>query len=97
MNLSITWNPQKARSNRWKHRVKFEEAATVFYDEISLTIDDPEHSDNEERFIIIGVSTQRRVLVVSHTDEGDRIKIISARLAEPYERKQYEEGYYSGD
>lgn len=97
MNLAITWHPKKARSNRGKHRVTFEEAATVFYDPLSLTIDDPQHSDNEERFIIIGVSTQRRILVVAHTDEGDVIKIISARPAEPYERKQYEEGYYSGD
>ena len=97
MNLAITWHPKKARSNRGKHSVTFEEAATVFYDPLSLTIDDPQHSDNEERFIIIGVSTQRRILVVAHTDEGDVIKIISARPAEPYERKQYEEGYYSGD
>ena len=97
MNLIITWNPQKARSNRRKHGVSFEEATSVFYDPLSITIDDPLHSNDEERFIIIGISTQRRVLVVAHTDEGDIIRIISARLAEPYEREQYEEGYYSGD
>lgn len=96
MNLIITWNPQKARSNRRKHGVSFEEATSVFYDPLSITIDDPLHSNDEERFII-GISTQRRVLVVAHTDEGDIIRIISARLAEPYEREQYEEGYYSGD
>ena len=97
MNLIITWNPQKARSNRREHGVSFEEATSVFYDPLSITIDDPLHSNDEERFIIIGISTQRRVLVVAHTDEGDIIRIISARLAEPYEREQYEEGYYSGD
>ncbi|MEZ4732194.1 MAG: BrnT family toxin [Caldilineaceae bacterium] len=97
MNLFITWNRQKARSNRRKHGVTFEEAASVFYDPLSLTVDDPLHSNDEDRFIIIGISTQRRILVVAHTDEGDVIKIISARLAESHERKQYEEGYYSGD
>lgn len=97
MNLIITWNPQKARSNRRKHGVSFEEATSVFYDPLSITIDDPLYSNDEARFIIIGISTQRRVLVVAHTDEGDIIRIISARLAEPYEREQYEEGYYSGD
>lgn len=97
MNLIITWNPQKARSNRRKHGVSFEEATSVFYDPLSITIDDPLHSNDEERFIIIGISTQRRVLVVAHTDEGDIIRIISARPAETYEREQYEEGYYSGD
>lgn len=97
MNLLITWNPQKARSNRRKHGVSFEEATSVFYDPLSLTIDNPLHANDEVRFIIIGISTQRRVLVVSHTDEGDIIRIISARPAEPYEREQYEESYYSGD
>lgn len=97
MNLIITWNPQKARSNRRKHGVSFEEATSVFYDPLSITIDDPLHSNDEERFIIIGISTQRRVLVVAHTDKGDIIRIISARPAETYEREQYEEGYYSGD
>lgn len=97
MNLIITWNPQKAHSNRRKHGVSFEEATSVFYDPLSITIDDPLHSSDEERFIIIGISIQRRVLVVAHTDEGDIIKIISARVAEPFERKQYEEGYYGGD
>lgn len=61
MNLIITWNPQKARSNRRKHGVSFEEATSVFYDPLSITIDDPLHSNDEERFIIIGISTQRRV------------------------------------
>ena len=58
MNLIITWNPQKARSNRRKHGVSFEEATRVFYDPLSITIDDPLHSSDEERFIIIGISIQ---------------------------------------
>ena len=97
MNLIITWHPEKARSNRRKHGVTFEEATSVFYDPLSLTVDDPLHSTDEERFIIIGTSLQRRILVVIHTDEGDIIKIISARIAEPYEREQYEKEYYGGD
>lgn len=96
MNVIFTWDPQKAASNRRKHRVTFEEAASVFYDPLSLTIDDPVHSDKEERLIIIGYSAQRRLLVIAHTDEGDVIRIISARRAEPYERKQYEDGTYDG-
>ncbi len=92
MNLLITWNGQKARSNRRKHGVTFEEAASAFYDPLSLTIDDPLHSDAEDRFVIIGMSTQQRLLVVVHTDEETMIKIISARLADPPERKLYEEG-----
>lgn len=88
MNLIITWNPRKARSNRRKHGVSFEEATSVFYDPLSITIDDPLHSNDEARFILMGISTQRRVLVVAHTDEGDIIRIISARPAEPYEREQ---------
>lgn len=97
MKLVITWDPNKARTNRRKHEVTFEEAATVFYDPLSITIDDPSHSTYEDRFIIIGVSTRRRLLVVAHTDEGAMIKIISARVAEPPERRKYEKGYYSGD
>lgn len=97
MNLFVTWDPNKARTNRRKHKVTFEEAATVFYDPLSITIDDPSHSTNEDRFIIIGASTQRRLLVVVHTDEGNLLRIISARVAEPPERRRYEEGYYSGD
>ena len=97
MSEIITWDPQKARSNRRKHGITFEEATSVFYDPLSLTIDDPVHSNDEDRLIIIGMSIQRQVLVVVHADKGDIIRIISARRAEPYERIQYEEGYYGGE
>jgi uncharacterized protein len=92
MSVTVTWDKRKARQNLAKHKVSFEEAATVFHDTLSSTIDDPLHSEGEERFIIIGESVNRRILVVVHTDEGDRVRIISARVATPYERKQYEEG-----
>lgn len=97
MNLFITWDRFKASSNRKKHGVTFEEAATVFYDPLSLTIADPRHSDEEDRLVIIGLSLEQRLLVVAHTDEGDVIRIISARLADSLERKEYAEGDASTD
>jgi hypothetical protein len=95
MNKTIfEWNPQKARLNIRRHGVRFEEATTVFTDPLSLTIDDPLHSnEEEERYIIIGESSQKRVLVVIHTDRGDHIRLISARVANSHEKKEYEESY----
>jgi uncharacterized DUF497 family protein len=86
------WDPRKAQTNRRKHGVSFEEAASVFQDARALTFDDPDHSEEEPREITIGVSTRGRVLFLSHCDCGDRIRIISARRATPKERKQYAEG-----
>ena len=91
MKVTIEWDPAKARANRRKHGVTFEEAATVFNDPLSSTIPDPMHSESEERFVIVGQSIQQRLLIVVHTDRGDHIRIISARLANPHERKTYEE------
>ena len=91
MKVTVEWNPVKARTNWRKHGVTFEEAATVFTDLLSATIFDPLHSETEDRFIIIGQSMQRRLLVVVHTDRGDTIRIISARVANAHERKTYEE------
>jgi len=91
MKVTVEWDPAKARANRRKHGVTFEEAATVFNDPLSSTIPDPVHSENEERFVIVGQSIQQRLLVVVHTDRGDHIRIISARMANPHERKTYEE------
>ena len=85
------WDPEKAGANQNKHDVSFEEAATVFYDPLSLTVSDPIHSDEENRFIITGFSDKQRQLVVVHTDRGDKIRIISARLASPGERRKYEQ------
>ena len=88
--LSFEWDTQKAATNEKKHGVPFAEACTVFADPLSLTIDDPLHSDDEERFIIIGLSYKNRILVVVHTDRGDTIRIISARKATKTERSYYE-------
>ena len=91
MKVTVEWDPVKARANHRKHGVMFEEAATVFTDPLSSTIFDPLHSKAEERFIIIGQSLQRRLLVVVHTDRDDTLRIISARVANTHERKTYEE------
>jgi len=90
--LQFEWDPAKAAENLAKHGVSFEEAATVFRDTLSATGTDPDHSVGEERFIIFGLSTSGRLLVVAHTEHGDIIRIISARLATSGERKIYEEG-----
>lgn len=92
MSLSFEWDQRKAEQNLKKHGVSFEEAATIFADPLSLTIPDPVHSDQEERFVTIGISFENRLLVVVHTDRGDNIRIISSRNASPHERKTYEEG-----
>lgn len=83
---------KKARQNLKRHIVSFEEASTVFGDTLSRTIDDPLHSEDEDRYVIIGQSVQGRLLVVVHTIRGDNIRIISARVATPTERKKHEEG-----
>lgn len=90
MNTKFVWDDNKALTNKSKHAVSFEEATTVFTDFLSLTIADPLHSYDEDRFIIIGQSVKNRLLIVVHTDMGDKIRIISARLATKKERKYYE-------
>ena len=90
MSLRFEWDERKDAGNLRKHGVGFEEAATVFGDVLSLTISDPDHSEGEDRFISLGMSHRGRLLVVIHTERGDRIRIISARLAAANERKQYE-------
>ena len=92
MSLRFTWDPKKAAANVRRHRVSFEEAATAFADANSLTILDPDHSQSEERFVLIGVSEQGRLLVVVHTERGDTIRLITARLVTRSERQAYEEG-----
>ena len=86
------WDPEKAESNLRKHGVSFVEAASVFFDTLSVTIPDPLHSAEEDRFVITALSNRQRHLVVVHSDRGVRIRIISARLATPSERKKYESG-----
>ena len=90
MALLFEWDREKARSNLAKHGVSFDEASTVFESLLSVTIPDPLHSEGERRFVLIGYSHQGRLLVVVHTDRGDRIRIVSARPATRQERLHYE-------
>jgi uncharacterized DUF497 family protein len=92
MPLNFEWDGRKAKANVAKHGVSFEEAATVFADPLSLTIPDPDHSQVEERFIILGKSQTGKLLVVVHTERDDNLRIISARRASRRERKNHEEG-----
>lgn len=91
--IKFEWDENKNRTNKIKHKISFEEAKTVFYDENALLIDDPDHSENEERFIILGTSLKANLLVVCHCvrQKGKAIRIISARKATKTEAKQYYE------
>jgi uncharacterized DUF497 family protein len=88
---AVEWDEAKNHSNQEKHRVSFEEAATVFLDPLEVAIQDPDHSISEHRFVSIGESLTRRLLVVSYTERADRIRIISARKPTKWERGRYEE------
>ena len=91
MGLRFEWDRRKAARNLAKHGLSFDEASTVFADGLSLTIPDPEHSEDEERWIIIGQSNRGRLLVVVHIEDDNTIRIVSARGAEKRERVKYEE------
>ena len=95
--MKFTWDPNKAEENLKAHGVDFREAATVFDDWLSTTFPDVDHSVGERRFLIIGISAPGRILVVSHTETGDTIRIISARTATRRERRFYEEDDSSVD
>lgn len=86
------WDPNKANLNIQKHGVSFEEAVTVFGDPLAVTIDDPDHSIGEARFVTIGFSNLQRLLVVCHTEREQKVRLISARLATRRERRTYESG-----
>jgi uncharacterized DUF497 family protein len=88
--MRFTWDRRKERANLGKHAVSFAEASTVFGDPFAATIPDPDHSEGELRFVTMGYSSSNHLLVVSHTEEGDTVRIISAREATSYERKTYE-------
>ena len=92
--LGFSWDKNKSQRNCVKHKISFEEAVTVFYDENVLLIDDPDHSETEERFVLIGLSTQLKVLTVCYCyhEDDKTIRIISARKATTHESKQYNEG-----
>ena len=92
--IECSWDARKARENLKKHRVSFEEASTVFYDESAIEFFDPEHSIDEERFLMLGLSGRLRIMVVSYClrKEGSEIRIISARKATKKEEKVYIQG-----
>lgn len=88
--MEFEWDPRKAARNIEKHNVSFGEAATVFGDPLSLTFADPDHSIDEDRYIIVGMSNTSRLLMVAHAERGGRIRIISARKLTAKERRVYE-------
>ena len=89
--MRFEWNALKAARNLRKHGVSFDEASSVFFDPLSATGDDPDHSLEDRRFVTFGVSSSGRLLVLTHTERYDAIRIITARLATRTERKLYEE------
>ena len=88
--MRFEWDTKKAAANLKKHGVSFESAAEAFADELSATFPDPDHAKNEVRLITYGLAGNGKLLVVSHTEQGDTIRIISARFATSHERKRYE-------
>ncbi|MEA1998199.1 MAG: BrnT family toxin [Euryarchaeota archaeon] len=88
--MRFEWDPKKAKRNLRKHAVSFDEAVTVFYDSLSATFDDPDHSVGEHRYITIGFSSRNRLLVVGYTERGEILRIINARPATAHERKRHE-------
>ena len=90
--MRITWDPDKAAANLEKHGVDFQDAATVFTDPLSTTFPSEDHSENEARFLTIGQAVTGELLVVAHTEEGEIIRVISARRTTPQERRFYEKG-----
>lgn len=93
LGLRFVWDSRKATINLRKHGVPFGEASSVFGDRLARVRDDPDHSDTEERYLIIGLSERNRLLVVVFADDEDNIRLISARQATNPERKQYEDSY----
>ena len=91
MEVRFVWDPRKAARNLSKHKVSFREALTVFADPLARIVDDPRHSDYEQRYILLGSSAHNRLLVVMYTERGEAIRLISARIATLRERKSYEE------
>jgi len=94
MKLTFEWDEVKAKANFKKHKVSFEEGKTIFNDPFLFTFPDSEHSENEKRYINIGISATGRVLILTHTERQDKIRIISCRKATTRERRFYEEGRF---
>ena len=89
--MNFEWESEKAAENLERHGIAFEEAATAFGDPLSITIGDPDHSEAEDRFILLGMTFRGRLVVVVHTDRGENVRLISARLATRRERQSYEQ------
>ncbi len=89
--LNFVWDREKAAANLSKHGVDFEDALTAFDDPLSVTIPDPDHSQGEERFLLVGYSRAARLLVIAHLERGNEIRLINARPATRRERQKYEE------
>ena len=96
MDTELEWDDDKARSNEQKHGVTFEEASTVFGDPLAVIFDDPEHSDEEPREIVVGYSNHSRLLIVSFTQREPAVRIISARRATPREQDKHERSLFGG-
>ena len=90
--MDFEWDKNKAKSNFTKHKVSFEEAKTVFDDSMNIAFVDPDHSDAENRYLVIGRSNRGRILFVSYSERGNTMRIISARVVDRSERRDYEEG-----
>lgn len=90
--MQFEWDESKAERNQSKHGVSFEEAKTVFYDPLYVDFYDPDHAEDEERYLIVGESSRGRVLIVSYTERGNSTRLISAREVTRAEREAYEEG-----
>jgi uncharacterized DUF497 family protein len=90
--VQFEWDSEKAQKNVTKHGVSFDEAATVFGDPLAITIEDPDHSQEERRFVTTGRSARQRMLIVVHTDRQRRVRIVNARGVTARERDQYESG-----
>lgn len=94
MGFTFEWDEEKANENERKHQVSFHEGATIFHDPHIATMHDPDHSEDEDRYLGLGYSSQGRVLVVCYTERGDNIRLISCRKATRRERKIYEKGIF---
>ena len=90
--MKFEWDETKAARNVSKHRVSFEEAKTVFDDPLYIDFYDPDHSEQEARYLMVGESNQRRLLIVSYTEQGELTRLISAREVTRSEREAYEKG-----
>lgn len=89
--MDFEWDPRKAEINLHKHGISFAEASTVFGDDLGVTVADPDHARDEDRFITVGWTDRHKLLIISHTERNGRIRIISARELTKAERKDYEE------